>query len=156
MIEGSGFTSVQNVKIGGNTLTGSQLNVISDTKIEILSTPPNAPRQESVTVQTNIATSNVATYQYFNYPIDWTKGTLLSNEYGPSAVTFGPDGRLYVGTVTGKVFRFTLDDDYNVIEELTVETSIINEMNPNSPNPEVPTRAILALHATLWIHPSFP
>ena len=40
----------------------------------------------------------------------------------PTTAAWGPDNRLYVGTVSGLIQIYTFDDDYNVIDTQTVET----------------------------------
>ena len=40
----------------------------------------------------------------------------------PTTAAWGPDNRLYVGTVSGLIQIYTFDDDYNVIDRQTVET----------------------------------
>ncbi|MBE9080135.1 PQQ-dependent sugar dehydrogenase, partial [Romeria aff. gracilis LEGE 07310] len=47
---------------------------------------------------------------------------LIGNIESPTTVTWGPDGRLYVGTVVGEIAAYTLDDDYSVIATEVIDT----------------------------------
>jgi hypothetical protein len=75
----------------------------------------------------------------------------------PTQAAWGPDGRLYVGSVTGVITIYTFDDDYNVIATETVNT-IATLPNPNilgiafNPfNPPNPVKIYVA-HSLLFAH----
>jgi glucose/arabinose dehydrogenase len=62
----------------------------------------------------------------------------------PSKVAFGPDGKLYVGTVDGQIAKLTLDDNYNVVDAVVATVSkwrvilgITFDPMDTSPNPTV-------------------
>lgn len=47
---------------------------------------------------------------------------VITNIERPTTAAWGPDNRLYVGTVSGLIQIYTFDDNYNVIDTQTVET----------------------------------
>ena len=54
----------------------------------------------------------------------------VANLESPTTGAWGPDGRLYVGTVVGEIKAYTFDDNYNVIDEQTIST-LTGVSNPN-------------------------
>ncbi|NET35846.1 MAG: hypothetical protein F6K19_28105, partial [Cyanothece sp. SIO1E1] len=57
----------------------------------------------------------------------------VANLEAPTTAAWGPDGRLYVGTITGDIVAYTFDDSYNVTDSQTISTlSAFNGVsNPN-------------------------
>jgi len=55
-------------------------------------------------------------------PVEFDVSTLVSGIGNPTVGTFGPDGRLFVGTITGEIQAFTLDNDNNVIDTEVITT----------------------------------
>ncbi|EDX86073.1 Carbohydrate binding module (family 6) [Synechococcus sp. PCC 7335] len=79
----------------------------------------------------NLAVSDVSTTISDNdVPIIGFTQKTVANPVLPTRGTWGPDGRLYVGTYLGEINAYTFDDDYNVID-----TQVINTLtgldNPN-------------------------
>jgi hypothetical protein len=99
-----------------------------------------------VTVQTPLQTSNGATFTY----VDSSKIEFFSAKLTGvgSAVTaeFGPDGKLYVGTLYGQLLKLTLNNDFSaVIGKISVTVAnfraivgiAFDPMDSANPNPPV-------------------
>lgn len=130
MIHGSGFNWTQNdilVQFGDKDLKGSDIVVIDEFNIKINGVPGGpAGMSVQVVVKSPIATSNPKTFTYYTgVPIEFTYGELVT-EYGPTTITVGPDGILYVGTLGGDLLKIALDDDLNVISFL--RSSVVNSI----------------------------
>ena len=54
-------------------------------------------------------------------PVEFDVST-IANIDGPTRGTFGPDGRLYVATISGEIQALTFDNDYNVIDTEIIST----------------------------------
>lgn len=126
-IKGSGFgypASSIVVNFGDYKLTNTQVQVI-DKKTLVVAAPPNpngVPVPVSVT--TPLGSSNKIPYTYVDgLSISFESGK-IADLYGPACGTFGPDGRLYVGTSNGRVVRYTLDSEYKKVVAY-VESSVI-------------------------------
>lgn len=139
-IMGSGFNSNAKVHFGDNvlTLTGNQIQVINQNTIKVLVAPLGTTSGSvQVSVETDLGMSNSIGYTYFDgVQVQFTKGTIKTGIFGPTCVAFGPDSRLYVATQGGNIIRFTLDDNYNIINEFT--SSIVSDSEP-------PYRTILGI-----------
>jgi glucose/arabinose dehydrogenase len=48
--------------------------------------------------------------------VSFTEGDVLTGISGPTAIAFGPDGKLYVGTQAGGLYKLTLNSTYHVID----------------------------------------
>jgi hypothetical protein len=109
-IIGSGFTAVANVNFGSLTLSGSAFVVDNEYTIRVLSVPKSANwGVVPVTVKTSTGTSDPFPYEYLPMvPLIFQKGDILTNIAGPTVITWGPDGRMYVGTQGGEIIRFEL------------------------------------------------
>jgi len=120
-ITGSGFTSGASkliVHFGLTELTGNDIQVVNANTIKVL-----APFQSvAVPVEVSVesiplkATSNSKTFTYKTAtPIAWTEKFITGVEKC-SVAAFGPDGKLYVGTTTGKIAKLTLDLNFNLVD----------------------------------------
>jgi hypothetical protein len=138
VIMGSGFNSNAIVHFGDALLSGNAIQVIDSNTIKVLVAPLGTTSGSvPVSVQTNLGESNSVDYTYFDgVPVSFTAGTIKTGIFGPTCLAFGPDGRLYVATQGGDIIRFTLDDNLNVIDELT--SSIVSASEP-------PYRTILGI-----------
>lgn len=117
-LTGSGFTYLAGqtkVKFGLVELTGAAIQVINQSTIQLTTPAAVVGSPVSVTVETPLATSNAMTYTYeAASPVAFTSGMLTA--FGsPTAVAFGPDGKLYVGTLQGSLAKLTLDDSYTQV-----------------------------------------
>ncbi|MCP3915860.1 MAG: choice-of-anchor D domain-containing protein [bacterium] len=99
---------------GGTDLDGAYFTSWSPTELRFLSPPGSGSVQ--VSVETPAGTSPLRTYTYLPsgpVPPAWTE--LASVNLGaPTTAAFGPDGRLYVGQLSGHITAITFDEDYAV------------------------------------------
>lgn len=138
IITGSGFNSVSFVRFGDKQLNGGDIQVINQTTIKVIVAPLGTTSGAvPVSVTTPLGESNAIGYTYFDgVPVSFSKGTIKTSIFGPTTLAFDQKGRLYVGTQGGDIIRFTLDDNFNVIDELT--SSIVSQSEP-------PYRTILGI-----------
>lgn len=138
VIAGSGFQANAVVNFGGVQLSGNDIQVINQNTIKVLVAPLGTTSGAvPVSVQTYLGESNSVEYTYFDgVPVSFAKGTIKTGIFGPTTLAFDQKGRLYVGTQGGDIIRFTLDDDFNVVDELT--SSIVSQSEP-------PYRTILGI-----------
>ena len=54
----------------------------------------------------------------------------VANLESPTTGAWGPDGRLYVGTINGEIKAYTFDDNYNVTDEQTIN-ALTGVSNPS-------------------------
>jgi hypothetical protein len=128
-IKGSGFkysTAQTKVKFGHVELSGSAITIVDQFTIRLRSPPAVIGSPISITVETPLAISNAVIYTYeASSPITFTSDVLTLGIAAPCSVAFGPDGRLYVGTLYGKLARLTLDDTFT-----KVTSSVIADVAP--------------------------
>lgn len=134
-ITGTGFTYSSNetiVYFGGVQLTGTDVTILSSTTITVVAPlmPLSVPVQ--VSVETPLGRSDEATYTYTSkIPISFTALKLM--DFPDVTVgAFGPDGKLYVGTVSGTVGKITMNANFTTVTSTV--TSVVQ-----------PGRAILGL-----------
>jgi IPT/TIG domain len=122
-ITGSGFTYPAGqtvVHFGLTDLTGNAVQIVNPTTIKVQSPATTIGSPVSVSVTTPLGTSNAASYTYVAAsPIDFISAKLSDFE-APTVATFGPDGKLYVGTFYGKLGRLTLNDDFTAVTSQVV------------------------------------
>jgi IPT/TIG domain len=134
-ITGTGFTYSTNqtiVHFGGVQFTGVDITILSSTTITVVAPLMPLSVPVPVSVETPLGRSDDATYTYTSsIPIAFT-GSKLMDFADVTVGEFGPDGKLYVGTVTGMVGKITMNADYTAV------TSTVTSMVQ-------PGRAILGL-----------
>jgi hypothetical protein len=134
-IRGTGFTYSANATIvffGIDQFTGSAIQIINSTTIIVHSpaVPISVPVQ--VSVQTPLGRSEEATYTYVSStPISFSSSKLLDFTQ-PTSAEFGPDGKLYVGTLKGTLAKITMNANYTAVTSIV--TAIVQ-----------PNRAILGI-----------
>ena len=62
--------------------------------------------------------------------IDFNQQTVVTGIDGPTTAAWGPDGRLYVGTITGQIIAYTFDESYSVTDTQVIDT-LQGISNPN-------------------------
>lgn len=132
-ISGSGLdhpASSITVTFGTETVPTSNVFVVDDSTLQVLSPPYTVAIPVDVTVTTPIGTSNSVKFTYIsgNVEIAFSTGDVLAGIPGPTAVAFGPNGKLYVGTQGGAIYALTLDESYNVVTQ--VQSDVVVTSNP--------------------------
>jgi IPT/TIG domain len=134
-IRGSGFSysaAETIVFFGTEQLTGSAIQVVDFTTITLFSPKIPISVPVLVSVQTPLGRSKDASYTYVSStPITFTTSRLLALAQ-PTSGEFGPDGKLYVGSVNGTITKITLNEDF---------TSVVNWVSATVQ----PNRAILGI-----------
>jgi hypothetical protein len=139
--QGFNFSASQtSVHFGGKaSVTGSSaITVKNFNTLEVVTPKGIVAGLLDVSVVTPIGRSNTIGFTY----IDGTAVTykpykdLYLIGGGPTAVVFGPDERLYIATQAGDVVRLTLDENYQIVDELV--SKVIGKSEP-------PYRVILGL-----------
>jgi glucose/arabinose dehydrogenase len=117
---------------------------------------------DALTQYTFVVTSGVrdtAGTPFAPYSSTFTTGTRTGNTLDPSVqfaqvqqpaaagfkytgVTIGPDGRLYAGTLDGRIVRFDIDDAGNLVAPLVIDTVNVN----NGGSASLHTRTVTGIH----------
>jgi hypothetical protein len=148
-ISGSGFnfTAAQTiVHFGLVNLTGNAIQILNDTTIELISPPVVIATPVQISVTTPIGTSSDASYTYVaSSPIAFESSKLIDIQ-SATVAKFGPDRKLYVGTLYGQLSKITLNSDFTIV--LAVATATItpfkailgiafDPMDAGDPNPPI-------------------
>jgi IPT/TIG domain len=117
-IAGSGFTypaSQTIVHFGIEQFTGSAIQIVNSTTITVVSplVPIVVPVQ--VRVETPLGTSDGATFTYTSSTAITFSMSKLLDFAEPTTAEFGPDGKLYVGTLKGMLGKITLNADFTAV-----------------------------------------
>ena len=117
-IRGTGFsysTSNTIVYFGTDQFTGSAIQIINPTTIKVFSPQIPISVPVLVSVQTPLGRSRDATFTYVSStPISFST-TKLRDITQPTSAEFGPDGKLYVGSLKGTLAKITLNSDYTSV-----------------------------------------
>jgi IPT/TIG domain len=127
-ISGTGFSYSSNltkVYFGGVVLTGSAVTILDSSTITVVAPLMPLSVPVKVSIETPLGRSDEATYTYTSStPIAFTESKLM--DFASVTVgEFGPDGKLYVGTVDGTVGKITMNADYT-----TVISSVTSSVQP--------------------------
>ena len=109
------------VRWGSTLLTGTALTVRQGA-ITFKTPPGSGTIAVSVETPNGVSTPVNFTYTAGVVPINFTTPQVVANMAAPTQGTWGSDGRLYVGSVTGEIKAYTFDDNYNVIATQTIGT----------------------------------
>jgi IPT/TIG domain len=157
-ITGSGFTYLSSetiVHFGIEKLTGKDILLVNSTTITVVSpfVPIGVP--VSVSVETPLGRSEEKTFQYVSsIPIAFETSKIVDVTQATCAV-FGPDRKLYVGTLKGIVAKFTMDATFTTIIGAVVATVQLGRailgitfdpMDAGNPNPPVYISSSLLFH----------
>ncbi len=141
------------VNWGNQVLTSPNITV-KQGEITLV-TPPGNIGTILVTVETPKGKSEAVTFEYSGAatPISFKPATVVATPFAPTQGEWGPDGRLYVGSITGNIYIYTFDENYNVIN--TQQTNAIaNLTNKNilgiAFNPFDTTPKIYVAHSQLF------
>lgn len=121
-ITGSGFTSVTSVQFGLKRLGRQEITVVSPNIITLKSPISARSLPAPISVTTSVGVSNVKLFQYLSsIPVQFTSTKLISFEE-PTAIAFGPDSKLYVGSYNGKLAKYTLNDRFDTVISSVITT----------------------------------
>ena len=114
-IGGTGFTfsaAETIVNFGVKQFTGSAIRIVDSKTITVMSPQIPIGVPVLVSVETPLGRSKDATYTYISStPISFSTTKLLDFAQ-PTSVEFGPDGKLYVGSIKGTLAKVTLNENY--------------------------------------------
>ena len=128
-ITGLGFFPAAQTTVhwGTQNLSGASLTV-TPKSISLISPPGSGTI--NVTVETPNGVSDASTYNYTtSSAVNFTYSDLTTMN-APTQADWGPDGRLYVGSLDGTINAYTFDDNYTVTNVQTIST-IAGLSNPN-------------------------
>jgi hypothetical protein len=137
------------VNFNGVMLTGpSQIQIINSTStIQVMAPVSALAGSVSVTVTTPRGASAPQLFVYIDSSVPsiaFSHGDVLTGIEGPTAVAFGPDLKLYVGTQAGGLYKLTLNETYHVVNKVG-PSYILNQAYP-VPSPGVQSILGLAFH----------
>ena len=129
-VEGVGFFGEDDVVVhwGDTTIKPTHFNA-TRTSFQVI-TPPGSDTID-VSVETPRGRSAVTRYEYSGSftPIGFD-ASVIAELASPTRIAYGPDGRIYVASVTGHIAAYTVDDDYQVTATQHIDT-ITGLSNPN-------------------------
>jgi len=119
VVDGVGFFPSSAVTVHWGDVDLTQASGLQITAEQIsFNSPPHAPGMQDVTVQTPGGTSNTQVFTYSGsgpVPINF-QTAITFGMTAPTAGDWGPDGRLYVTSLTGELKAVRFDDDWNVLQ----------------------------------------
>lgn len=173
ILEGFGFYPENEVivhwgdELESPDLVASDFRDYAADRIELLSPPspgsPGVAHAITVTVETPAGISNPKTFTYTplgDVPIEFVELASIPL-LEPTTGEWGPDGRLYVGSLAGEITAITFDESYNILDQetylgvsaLTNSDTLGIAFNPYDPPGEV---SIYVGHAQLWANGGGP
>jgi N-acetylneuraminic acid mutarotase/glucose/arabinose dehydrogenase len=121
-IEGIGFFPSGSVTLHwGNTNFVEPDITVSPNSITLLLPPGIGSIPVTVETPNGVSPSASFTYDTALVPIAFNT-EVVANPKAPTQAAWGPDGRLYVGAISGDITIYTFDDDYQVLDEQQVTT----------------------------------
>jgi IPT/TIG domain/Malectin domain len=119
---GQDIGTATQVRFGKIILSGSAITSINSGSISFQTPGPAVGVPVQVSVITPVGESSALTYTYVaTMPIQFS-GQQLMTINKPTALAFGPDGKLYVATQEGKLLRVTLNDAYDGVVNIFTST----------------------------------
>lgn len=173
IIEGFGFYPEDAVivhwgdELGSPDLDSTDFTAYASGRIELFSPPSPGPPGEAheitVTVETPAGVSNTKAFAYIpldEVPIEFVEVASVP-VLEPTTGVWGPDGRLYVGSLSGEITAITFDESYNLLGQetylgvsaLTNSDTLGIGFNPYDPPGEV---IIHVAHSQLWANGGGP
>jgi hypothetical protein len=121
-LSGQDIGTATSVNFGRVSIPAQDITVIDSGTISVASPAPGIGVPVKVSVVTPIGESNKLTFTFVSTtPIDFTISKIM-NFVKPTALAFGPDGKLYVATQEGKLSRITLNDSYDTVVDSVTTT----------------------------------
>ena len=125
-INGFGFAQTTAVRFGTILLDRSTVTIVSANMIKVTSPLSAVSDPAYISVITPTGESNSMKFNYNSaVAIQFDEVKLFDIE-DPTAVVFGPDSKLYVGNLKGKLGKYTMNSQFD-----TVIGSIVTTINPN-------------------------
>jgi IPT/TIG domain len=119
---GQDIGTATTVRFGKILLSGSAITSINSDSISFQTPGQAVGVPVKVSVITTVGESNQLTFTYVaSKPISFS-GQQLMTINKPTALSFGPDGKLYVATQEGKLLRVTLNDAYDGVVNIVTST----------------------------------
>jgi glucose/arabinose dehydrogenase len=129
---GSGFNfSTTNIIVhfGDVDITGSSIKKVNSNTIIVQSPKVAVATPVPVYFETPVGKGNTMYFTYVDgFPITFQTSKIM-DVYSPTTLTFGPDERLYVGTVNGILHKITFDANFQIVE--AISSSIIADLGQN-------------------------
>lgn len=127
-IHGSGFnypSSETTVIFGLNVLTGPNITVVNKNLIKVNSPRVHIGSPVDISVETPKGRSSAQKFTYVaSSPIEFDSGK-IENFPEATSVAFGPDRRLYVGTLNGYMYKISfVDGSFNISSWVVAKVSI--------------------------------
>ncbi len=126
-LTGLGFFPRDGVSVhwGEVTLGADRLRVEPSS---IRLTTPAGTGTVTVRVETAAGTSNAREFRYLPTfePVQFSVEEIATLEQ-PTQAEWGPDGRLYVASLGGRITAYRFNDDYRVIEQQVIDTLVGSE-----------------------------
>ena len=127
-LEGIGFFRDDEVMVhwGNDTFMAPTLTVTPE-KITFVSPPGSGTIPVSVETPNGISNLRTFTYNADVAPVIFNTQVLIAQD-DPTQGAFGPDGRLYVASLDGNIYAYTLDENYNITatQHITAMTALSN------------------------------
>jgi len=130
VIQGTGFFPPEQVVVhwGDLDLIAADFTLLTPTRIELVSPPGGGAI--AVSVENANGPSSARTFQYLLEgppPIQFRRDTIVAVPQ-PTAGVFGPDGKLYVASLDGRISVLTFDDDYQLVAQ-TIHAGVSGLVN---------------------------
>lgn len=148
-ISGSGFNFTANqtiVQFGLVNLTGTAIQIINSTTITLMSPRVAIATPVQISVKTPIGQSAGVPFTYeAASPIAFDSAKLIDLA-SATVARFGPDEKLYVGTLYGQLTKITMNADFTAVVSSTTATVCnykailgiaFDPMDAGNPNPPV-------------------
>ena len=121
-ITGSGFTSVTSVQFGLIRFDMQDITIVSPNVITLVSPVSALSVPAPISIITRTGESNIKLFKYLSsIPVQFTASELIA--FGaPTAIAFGPDSKLYVGSYNGMLAKYTMNDSFDTILSSVVTT----------------------------------
>lgn len=122
VLTGTGFNYMANettVHFGVEQMSGEAIRVINSTTIIVASPKVPIITPVDVSVETPLGRSKDAIkFTYLSSIPEKFSVKFLMEFSQPSSAAFGPDGKLYVGSIKGTLAKITMDADYTYVTSL--------------------------------------
>ncbi|CEL94127.1 unnamed protein product [Vitrella brassicaformis CCMP3155] len=106
---------------------------VTSGSVTFIAPPKQEVGADQVSITTSRGTSNVKTFQSVEHvkpAIKWQESVTAYTEGGPTGASWGPDAKLYVGTVAGNIHVIDFNPDYTYRNH-TVITSLQDHFGGN-------------------------